>query len=150
MKRRFNAIRVPIHFVWATHERLPLIPQSLERRLWRYIEAVCREVRCEVLAVGGMEDHIHLLANLPATVTMADLMKRVKGGSSGFVSEELRFGEWFRWQPHYGAFAVSPEAVPIVVAYIAHQRQHHTEGSARPDWEETEIECDIDDKPNLS
>jgi REP element-mobilizing transposase RayT len=144
MKRRSNCIRVPIHFVWATHERLPLIEETVQRRLWRYIEATCREMRCEVLAVGGVSDHIHLLVNFPSTLSFAELMKRVKGGSSRFASQELHDGQWFQWQTHYGAFAVSFDEVDAVIAYIAHQKQHHADGAIRADWEQTYDEYDIE------
>jgi REP element-mobilizing transposase RayT len=102
-------------------------------------------MRCDVTAVGGIEDHIHLLVNLPGRFSLAELMKRVKGGSSVFISQELLGGQWFAWQAHYDAFAVAPESVSIAVAYITNQKQHHTEGSLRPDWEETEME--YDDEP---
>src|SRR5260221_10938036 len=97
MKRRSNMIRVAIQFVWTTHERHPLIAAEHERRLWRHIEAVSKQLRCDVLAVGGMPDHIHLLVNFANTISMGELMKRVKGASSHFISEELT-GSWFAWQ----------------------------------------------------
>src|SRR5438105_7646781 len=107
-RMRKNKIRVYVHFVWATWDRLPIIRPEFERELYRYISTVCRDDKCDVLALNGMEDHVHLLVSLAPTISMAGLMKDVKGGSSRFVSEELAPGEWFQWQGHYGAFSVSP------------------------------------------
>src|SRR5262249_10912731 len=106
--RRRNKLRVCIHFVWATKNRLPLLTEDIERDIYRYIEAICLDNRCSVLAVGGIPDHIHLLAALPSTITLGKIMKEVKGGTSRLVSERLKPGEWFAWQPNYAAFAVSP------------------------------------------
>ncbi len=102
-----NKLCVAVHFVWATWDRQPLVTEDIERDLFRYLETVCHDDRCEVLAVGGMPDHVHLLALLSNTITLADLMKHVKGGSSRFVTGTLRPGVWFAWQGSYGAFSVS-------------------------------------------
>ena len=149
MRRRSNMLRLPVHFVWTTRERLPLIAPEGEKRLWRFIEATCTEIRCETLAVGGMPDHIHLLVNFSNTFSLGEFMKRVKGSSSRFATQHLRGGEFFEWQAHYGAFGVSPENVAAVVAYINGQKQHHADGSIRPEWETTYEETDIEDPPSM-
>ncbi len=147
--RRNNYIRVPVHFVWATHERMPLLPDDGEdeRKLWRYIEALAQQKRCDVLAIGGMPDHIHLLVNLHNTISMAELMKFVKGSSSRFVSQELRRGGWFNWQNHYGAKAVCPDALDTCIRYIANQKQHHADGTTDNEWERVYTEHDLPDTP---
>ena len=90
-KRRGNKINVFMHYVWATHERLPLLTTEIERAVYRYIEQVCHDDRCEVLAIGGMPDHIHLLVNMSADRrAMSDMMKRVKGGSSRFMYSDAQ------------------------------------------------------------
>ena len=99
-------------------------------------------MRCEVLAIGGMPDHIHLLINLSPTTMLSAVLKRVKGSSSHFVSQELLHGDWFAWQEHYAALAVEPDRVEQVIAYIATQKQHHTDGTTFPAWEETFEEYD--------
>jgi putative transposase len=132
-----NKLCVAVHFVWATWDRQPLITEDIERELWRYIGAVCADDKCEILAIGGMPDHVHLLVLLSNTVTMADLMKCVKGGSSAFVSDKLRPGEWFKWQGSYGAFSVSRPQIDKVAEYIANQKQHHVDGGTLcPDAEQ--------------
>ncbi|MGI4791038.1 MAG: IS200/IS605 family transposase [Janthinobacterium lividum] len=131
-----NKLCVAVHFVWATWDRQPLITEEIERDLWRYIEVACADDHCEVLAVGGMLDHVHLLALLSNTVTLADLMKHIKGGSSLFVSDELRPAAWFKWQGSYGAFSVSGPDIDKIVHYIQNQRQHHTDGTLWSDAEE--------------
>ena len=85
-----NKIRIYIHFVWGTWDRLPMIPDELERDLYRYIESVCQDDDCKALAVNGMTDQVHLLAALSNTISASDLMHHVKGGSSRFLSERLK------------------------------------------------------------
>ena len=132
-----NKLCVAVHFVWATWDRQPLITSTIERDLYKYIEAVCCDDHCEVLAVGGMPDHVHLLVLLSNTITLADLVRHIKGGSSRFVSRRLIPGSWFAWQGSYGAFSVSQANISKVVAYIQNQKQHHAEGTLYPNAEET-------------
>ncbi len=134
---RRNKLELCLHFVWATWDRLPLITEELERNLYRYIETVCHDDKCEVLAIGGMLDHVHLLVLFHNNLTVADLMNHVKGGSSHFVSEHLIPGQWFAWQGSYGAFSVSRRDRNAVTSYIRNQKQHHTDGTLWPASEET-------------
>ncbi len=78
-----------LHFVWATKRRLPLIVPEVERRLYGCISAEARRLGCEVLAVGGMPDHVHLAVAMPTVLSPAKLMQQVKGVSSHFASEHL-------------------------------------------------------------
>jgi putative transposase len=135
---RKNKLCVYVHFVWATWDRFPWITDEIERDLYRYISRVCEDDGCEVLAIGGTADHVHLLVSLPNTLTMADFMQHVKGGSSRFISQNLRPGETFQRQGSYGAFSVSPSDKEKVIRYIRHQKQHHADGTLWPEAETSE------------
>jgi REP element-mobilizing transposase RayT len=69
-----------------------------------------------------MEDHAHLLIQLPATLTLAKAVQLLKGSSSKWVGEH---GREFSWQEGYGAFGVSKSNMNAVVKYIANQEKHH-------------------------
>ncbi|MGI4788251.1 MAG: IS200/IS605 family transposase [Janthinobacterium lividum] len=132
-----NKLSVAVHFVWATWDRQPLITEEVKRELYKYMEAVCGDDRCEVLAIGGMPDHVHLLVLLSNTVTLGNLMRHVKGGSSRLVTETLTPNQWFAWQGSYGAFSVSQGNISKVIDYIKDQKQHHALGTLWPNAEET-------------
>ena len=125
-----------VHIVWATWDRLPLITEAIEPRLYAAIAAKCRSLKCEPLAIGGIEDHVHLLTRFHTTITIAKLVKDVKGSSSHLVSHEIRRGEFFKWQGAYGAFTLRKSEVPQVKAYILNQKQHHAEGNVIEAWEQ--------------
>jgi len=75
------------------------------------------------IAIGGMEDHCHLLLALPSDMPIAKAVQLVKGGSSKWFREKhLRN---FAWQQGYGAFSVSISQVPKTIAYIQNQPNHH-------------------------
>ena len=131
-----------LHLVWATWDRLPLLLPAVEQRVYLAIAAKCQELRCLPLALGGVEDHVHLLVRFPATLNVSTLVQGVKGASSHLVTHEITPGSFFKWQGAYGAFTCRKDEVPAVQEYIARQKEHHQSGKVWVDWERTTIETD--------
>ncbi len=99
------------HLVWSTKNREPLILPGWRPDLHAYIGGIVRNRRGELIAAGGVPDHIHLLARLPADRAVAEVVRDIKAVSSGWRHEHGEPG--FAWQGGYGAFTVSkpgPEA----------------------------------------
>jgi len=124
-----------VHVTWATWDRLPLLYGEVEERVYRAIGAECAALGARVVALGGVEDHVHLLVCLPTSLGLSQLMKQVKGVSAHLVTHEISTSEFFKWQGGYGAFSVSPRHLRQVSNYIINQRQHHTIGTLMPTLE---------------
>lgn len=122
-----------------------MITPEIEERVYRYIVKVCEDDGCEILAIGGLEDHIHLLVKVPPTLPYFKLMKDVKGGSSRFISQTLQPSSWVGWQAHYGAFAVSPHEISKVAQYINNQKERHAKDNLWLSAEETFEEYEVAD-----
>lgn len=133
-----SCLKLYVHLVWSTHERLPLITTDVEERLWGLIAARCKALRARAVQVGGMPDHLHTLAEFPPDLAIRDLVRDLKGGSSHAMSHNILPGRAFRWQDGYGAFTVRQEDVPVVGRYILDQKAHHTQGTASCDGEPKE------------
>ncbi len=121
-----------VHLVWATWDRQPLLGDELRRRVYHAIGAKCQELGVQLLAIGGVEDHVHLLVCIPAALSVADLIRQVKGTSSHLATHQLAPGQFFKWQGAYGACSVSPRHLPQVCDYIARQQDHHAAGTLHP------------------
>ena len=111
-----------IHVVFSTKDRHRTISPEFQPRLWAYVVGVCQKLGILVHAVGGIEDHIHLLIQFPPSVPVAKAILTIKSNSSRWVNEE---GHRFAWQQGYGAFSVSHSLVSAVVRYILNQEAHH-------------------------
>ena len=111
------------HVVFGTKDRRPVIPTDTLARLHAYIGGAIRAEGGIALEVGGIEDHVHVLAKWKADRTLADLMRQAKANSSKWLRQ--MHPDWPGWQGRYGAFTVSESQVDAVRAYIAHQREHH-------------------------
>ena len=128
---------VYVHLVWATWDRQPLLQGEVRRQVYRAIGAKCEELKADIVALGGIEDHVHVLVALPAALSVADLVRHMKGASSYLVASQHRNDPtgFFRWQGAYGACSVSPDALHEVASYVIHQQAHHAAGSLTARWE---------------
>lgn len=111
-----------VHLVFSTKERQRLIPRESFRRLWSYLAGICKNHGMIAFAVGGMEDHVHVLFRLPPTMTLARAVTLLKSNSSKWMRER---GTKFAWQQGYGAFSVSSSNLQVVIDYIDTQDEHH-------------------------
>ena len=138
--QRQSKTRVYLHLILSTHQRLPLLTPEIERDVYRCIEHEATRLKCKVLAIGGMPDHVHLAIKLPAVVDYARFMNQIKGVSSHFVHDQLPEHEGFKWQSGYAAYSVDPERLDVVISYINRQKEHHADQTLHPEWEETDEE----------
>ncbi|HKW62305.1 MAG TPA: IS200/IS605 family transposase [Candidatus Acidoferrum sp.] len=111
-----------VHVVFSTKDRHKAIDAGFRPKLWAYVRGICKKLDIYVHAVGGLEDHIHLLIQIPPVLTLSKAVATIKANSSRWASgESHRFG----WQQGYGAFSVSASIIPAVVRYIGNQEEHH-------------------------
>ena len=113
-----------VHLIWSVKHRQPLLTTDIEPSVYRCINAECERCRALLLAVGGIETHVHLLIAFPPTLALSQLVKQIKGSSSHFVTHELQRPDFF-WQGGYGAFTLHRSHVPRVQDYINRQKEHH-------------------------
>ena len=128
------------HLVWATYDRLPLIKAEYESRLYSGIRLKVKELKGQVIAVNGLDDHVHVLLRLGPTLSISEILKGIKGSSSHLMNHEIMRDETFKWQGYYGAFSVSPTSLDKVKEYVDNQKQRHDESRVFDDWEECFIE----------
>jgi REP element-mobilizing transposase RayT len=137
---RRSRTEIYLHVVWATRLREPRLTGDIRRLALDVVRAEARALGCTVLALDGVEDHLHLLARVPGKLWAADLAKQVKGGSSHAINERLPDGDGFRWQEGYGAFSLSRSHLARVTAYVEQQAERHARQELWPEWEATDEE----------
>jgi putative transposase len=116
-------VSVRVHCIWSTKNRLKLIPEDAQPRVWAYINQVGVNLGIKMLAVGGVENHVHVLFSLPPRGELAEAVQKLKANSSRFIRQEIE--PKFAWQESYAAFSVSVSHVDATIAYIRNQREHH-------------------------
>jgi putative transposase len=113
------------HIVFSTKNRVPLISSEIRESLYPYMGGIVRSEGGILLEIGGMPDHVHILAKIKPSVAPAEMVKKVKGGSSKWLNERPDHQGRFEWQAGYGIFSVSASQVEMVRRYIRRQEEHH-------------------------
>jgi REP element-mobilizing transposase RayT len=113
------------HLVFSTKGRMGWITADLEARLYPFLTGIARDLKCEVLALNGMPDHVHVVVRYPADLAHSDLVRHLKGRSSKWIHEEFAGLREFAWQEGYGGFTVSRSGLDQVVEYVGRQKEHH-------------------------
>ena len=111
--------KILVHVAFSTKGRKPAIPPEREPDLYAYVGGICRRLNSPLLAMGGTQDHVHMLVSLAKTISIADLMLNVKRDSSSWM------GPGFAWQDGYFAFSIGESAADALRAYIERQKDHH-------------------------
>jgi putative transposase len=86
---------------------------------------IIRELDGIAHLINGPNDHVHILASLPASRSLGEIMCVVKTNSSRWVHEQFPRRSKFAWQTGYGAFCVDHAGLEVVKQYIANQEEHH-------------------------
>lgn len=136
--------KVYIHYVFSTKYRKPIIISSIQKELHKYIIGILSNQGSYVNEIYANPDHIHILCSLPRTITIANLISKVKSSSSKWIKTKGISG--FSWQDGYGAFSVSSSKIKIVENYILNQKKHHEQKTFKEEYrtflEEYHIEFD--------
>jgi len=113
------------HIIFSTKERRRFISPKFREELHPYIGGIIRDIGGEPIEIGDVADHVHLLAKLPASISVADALRLIKTNSSKWAGERLDLVRAFAWQTGYSAFTVSKSQVLTVRKYIQNQEKHH-------------------------
>jgi len=117
---------VLIHIVFSTKDRRPLLQNlALRQELHTYLAGVSRTLDCPAIIVGGVADHVHILARQARVISLADWIKELKRGSGIWIKERSPEMAEFWWQGGYAAFSVSQSQSGRVQRYIQEQELHH-------------------------
>lgn len=123
-----------IHYVWSTKNREALLIADLRERLWPYLGGIAKQNKIKMLAIGSAADHVHVLASLPATLSVAKSIQLLKGNSSKWIHETFPKLRSFEWQQGYGAFSIAVSGLDATVAYIRNRAEHHRTRTFREEF----------------
>jgi REP element-mobilizing transposase RayT len=122
------------HLVFSTKDRKPLITTEAQPRLYGYMGGIVQRFGGIPLAMGGTDDHVHVLVKLRPDYALSDILRDLKANATGWMHELFPDLSDFYWQRGYGAFTVSHSNVESVQSYIANQLEHHKKISFRDEF----------------
>lgn len=122
------------HIVFSTKNRESLITPETQPRLYEYIGGIIRNKGGILLEIGGMNDHIHVLAKLRPDNSLSNILRDLKANSTGWMHKVFPEMKDFSRQNGYGAFTVSASQIEKVKQYIANQEEHHAKVSFKDEF----------------
>lgn len=124
MARSLSAVY--IHLVFSTKDRFPFLSDlDMRQATFAYLSGTSKNLDCPTITVGGMPDHVHILARFGRTISQADWVKELKRVSNGWLKKQGPQFSKFEWQAGYAAFSVSQSNLSRVKKYINEQDTHH-------------------------
>ncbi|MBQ7056782.1 MAG: transposase [Bacteroidaceae bacterium] len=117
--------KIYLHIVFHIKTTCPKICEEHLERVHSYIGQLVNSTGCQVIRVGGIQDHVHLVCLLSRNETVAHLMEEVKRNSSRWIKTLSPRYEHFAWQGGYAVFSVSQSVIEKTIEYVNNQREHH-------------------------
>ena len=131
------------HIIFSTKYRQGVLLKDKRNEFYRYIWGILKNRNCHLYRIGGTDDHVHILISLHPSVSLANLVKDIKVGSSKWIKENNIFPEFSYWQNGYGAFTHSIKDKNFLIEYIKNQEEHHKTMSFKDELRELLIKSGI-------
>jgi REP element-mobilizing transposase RayT len=134
--------------VFAVKGRENLISKIHHEELHKYITGIVQNRGQKMLSISCMPDHVHLLVGIKPSMTISDLVRDLKAGSSNFINQQHWVKGKFNWQEGFGAFSYSKSQIDNVIKYILSQEEHHKKTTFREEYFDflKKFEIDYDEK----
>jgi REP element-mobilizing transposase RayT len=130
-------IKVYIHFVWSTKNRIPYLNSiELRQKVWRHMRENAKEKGIFIDFINGYSDHCHCLISLGADQSIQKIMQLIKGESSFWINKNGLTKSKFEWQDEYFAVSVSESIIDKVRSYIKNQEEHHSKKTFQEEYDE--------------
>ncbi len=130
-------IKVYIHFVWSTKNRIPYLKTpEIRKAMWQHIKENANKKDIFIDFVNGYNYHCLCLISLGSEQTISKIMQLIKGESAFWFNKQNFITEKLEWQDEYFAVSVSESVVDRVRNYIKNQEIHHTKKSFQEEYTE--------------
>jgi len=140
--------KIYVHIIFSTKNRVNFISDDLVPELYSYLAGIIKAYDCNILKIGGMPNHIHILCVLSRKYSLSKLMEEIKKSSSKWIKTKAKNLCKFSWQNGYGAFSISQSQIEIAKKYIENQKEHHKQISFKDELVKLlqKYEIDYDEK----
>lgn len=120
--------RLTVHVVWVTKYRYHVLRGAVQERCKELVVQVCDAEDVTILKGAVSKDHVHIHVEYPPSLSISNLMKRVKGRTSRLLQQEFPHLEKRYWGKHfwgvgYGAWSTGNITEEMIQQYLEHHRK---------------------------
>jgi len=135
--------QIYLQIVFVVKGRQNLISEKNREELQKFITGIVENRGQKLIAIYCMPDHTHVLVGFKPSLSISDLVRDIKAGSSKFINEQNWIQGKFNWQEGFGAFSYGKWDLDNVVKYILNQKEHHTKKRFKEEYLELLKEFDV-------
>jgi REP element-mobilizing transposase RayT len=132
------------HIIFGTKDREATISETNCEELYKYIWGITKAKNCKLYRINGIEDHIHIFSDLHPSLALADYIKGIKVSSNLWMKESGKFPKFKGWREGYGAITSSLKEKDVIINYIKHQKEHHSQENFFNEYKRLLIENGIE------
>jgi len=111
--------------VFSTKNRKPVLLKENREKLYKDIWGILKNKNCHLYRINGLEDHLHIVTHLHPLISLSNLVKDIKLGSSSYIKENQLFPDFDGWQEGYAAFTYTIKEKEGLIRYVQNQEKHH-------------------------
>ena len=126
--------QIYIQIVFAVKGRQNLIAKENREELHKFITGIVTNREQKLLSIFAMPDQVHILVGMKPSISISDLVRDIKAGSSKFINDSKWINGKFNWQEGFGAFSYSKSNLDNVVKYILNQEEHHKKRTFKDEY----------------
>jgi REP element-mobilizing transposase RayT len=140
--------QVYIHIVFVVKGRLNLISENHREELQKFITGIISKRDQKLLAIYCNPNHTHIFVGMKPQLSISDLVRDIKAGSSKFINDKKWIAGKFSWQEGFGSFSHSHSHIDTVVKYVNNQKEHHHKKTFKEEYLEIlkNFAVDYDDR----
>ena len=117
--------KIYLHIIFAVKNRYDLMPPHWQKIIHGYMAQALRNMGHFPIAIGGTDDHVHILIDYNPANPLPDMVKDLKVGTTKFIRQQRMTPFMFKWQRGYACFSYSHSQIQTVANYINNQTEHH-------------------------
>lgn len=126
--------QIYIQIVFAVKGRENLIKKANREELHKFITGIVSNRGQKLLSIFAMPDHVHILIGMKPNLSISDLVRDIKAGSSKFINDSKWINAKFNWQEGYGVFSYSKSHIDNVIKYILNQEENHKKQTFKEEY----------------
>ncbi len=127
--------KIWLHLIWGTKNRAKtLSKEEFRKRISNQLLTYSKEKGIYMKTNYINSDHVHTLIDLPTNMTIEDVSRLLKGGTSYWINNNAEYK--FNWATGYAAFSVSESNLDKLVKYILNQEEHHRNKSFTEEYDD--------------
>ena len=98
MTNNQNKVYLFVHIIWSVQNRESLLTKPIRAILFSHMQKRAGEKGINVLAVNGVEDHVHVLLQLHPAQNLSQVVKSIRTDAMDWLNETKLIASPFQWE----------------------------------------------------